>query len=195
MFKQEKGITLVSLVITIIVMLILAGVSMSMVMGDGSVLDQATAAVENTELANVRDEISMALAGAQTNYYATFANTSGRSTLKKELEKLKLSEFTSAEQVLVFAKEEGEGLIAYKLKSSQVWYMAEIDIGSSGISLTNVQNAAIYTSVTGADDTKFDDVTEQFTITAPTFDAEGKTTGTFAPGTAISGYTGVALSN
>ena len=38
---NNKGITLVSLVITIIVMLILAGVSLSMVLGDGSVLDQA----------------------------------------------------------------------------------------------------------------------------------------------------------
>ena len=36
--NKQKGITLVSLVITIIVMLILAGVSLNMVMGDNSVL-------------------------------------------------------------------------------------------------------------------------------------------------------------
>ena len=58
MFKQEKGITLVSLVITIIVMLILAGVSLSMVMGDSSVLDQATQAVDETERSTVKDEIT-----------------------------------------------------------------------------------------------------------------------------------------
>ena len=39
--KKEQGITLVSLVITIIVMLILAGVSLSMVTGDSSVLKNA----------------------------------------------------------------------------------------------------------------------------------------------------------
>ena len=39
--KSNNGITLVSLVITIIVMLILAGVSLSMVTGDSSVLKQA----------------------------------------------------------------------------------------------------------------------------------------------------------
>ena len=39
--KNNTGITLVSLVITIIVMLILAGVSLSMIMGDNSVLLQA----------------------------------------------------------------------------------------------------------------------------------------------------------
>ena len=38
---KNRGITLVSLVITIIVMLILAGVSLSMVTGDSSVLKQA----------------------------------------------------------------------------------------------------------------------------------------------------------
>lgn len=146
MFKQEKGITLVSLVITIIVMLILAGVSMSMVMGDGSVLDQAQAAVENTELANVRDEISMAVAGAQTNYYATFANTSGRSSLAKELRNLKMKEFTSAEEVWVDGVAEAAttvtgGKIYYKLDSSDVWYVATIDIGTSGINVKNVQNA------------------------------------------------------
>ena len=39
--NTNKGITLVSLVITIIIMLILAGVSLSMVTGDSSVLGQA----------------------------------------------------------------------------------------------------------------------------------------------------------
>lgn len=160
MFKQEKGITLVSLVITIIVMLILAGVSMSMVMGDGSVLDQATAAVENTELANVRDEISMAVAGAQTNYYATFANTSGRSTLTKELTKLKMKEFTSADKVYMDIDDSvatGNGKVYYRLKSSQVWYIAEIEVGASGINVTSVQNAhkaepATFTAEEGTND-------------------------------------------
>ena len=85
MFKQEKGITLVSLVITIIVMLILAGVSLSMVMGEGSVLNQARDAVDTTELSSVKDEIGMALGSAQTNYYAKYASTTGRITMKQAL--------------------------------------------------------------------------------------------------------------
>ena len=35
--KREKGITLVALVITIIVLLILAGVTLAMVMGDSGI--------------------------------------------------------------------------------------------------------------------------------------------------------------
>ena len=63
--RKQTGITLVSLVITIIVMLILAGVSLSMVMGDSSVLEQAKEAVENTNIGMVKDNISMAWASAK----------------------------------------------------------------------------------------------------------------------------------
>ena len=55
----NKGITLVSLVITIIVMLILAGVSLSMVLGDGSVLDQAKNASTATVLASIKEEFEL----------------------------------------------------------------------------------------------------------------------------------------
>ena len=41
MFKGQKGITLVALVITIIVLLILAGVGISMLAGDGGILNYA----------------------------------------------------------------------------------------------------------------------------------------------------------
>ena len=42
MFKNQKGITLVALVITIIVLLILAGVSIAMLTGDNGVLKKAS---------------------------------------------------------------------------------------------------------------------------------------------------------
>ena len=55
----NKGITLVSLVITIIVMLILAGVSLSMLVGDGSVLDQAKNASTATVLGSIKEEFEL----------------------------------------------------------------------------------------------------------------------------------------
>ena len=39
--KKEKGITLIALVITIIVLLILAGVAISMITGDSSIMNKA----------------------------------------------------------------------------------------------------------------------------------------------------------
>ena len=44
--KNKNGITLIALVITIIVLLILAGVSISLTLGQNGVLTQAKTAVE-----------------------------------------------------------------------------------------------------------------------------------------------------
>ena len=54
--KRNKGITMISLVVTIIVLIILAGVSMNMVVGDNGIITQAQRAKENTELARIEEE-------------------------------------------------------------------------------------------------------------------------------------------
>lgn len=41
MFKKERGITLVALVVTIVVLLILAGVSISLVLGNNGLITKA----------------------------------------------------------------------------------------------------------------------------------------------------------
>ena len=48
-YKKEKGITLISLVITIIVLLILAGITITMLAGQDSILRQAAKAKKETE--------------------------------------------------------------------------------------------------------------------------------------------------
>ena len=55
-FKNENAITLIALVITIIVLLILAGVSISMLTGDNGILTQAKEAKEKTEEAKRKEE-------------------------------------------------------------------------------------------------------------------------------------------
>ena len=54
--KQTKGITLIALVITIIVLLILAGVSISMLTGENGILVQAQKAKEETEKEQKEEE-------------------------------------------------------------------------------------------------------------------------------------------
>ena len=66
--KSNKGITLVALVITIIVLLILAGVSISLVVGDNGVLTQAQSASKKTDVAGVDTAMQTALAGVQTEF-------------------------------------------------------------------------------------------------------------------------------
>ena len=70
MKKNQKGITLIALVITIIVLLILAGVSIAMLTGDNGILNQATRAKNDSAEAEVADKINMALNSEYTNLMA-----------------------------------------------------------------------------------------------------------------------------
>lgn len=59
--RNNKGITLIALVITIIVLLILAGVSIAMLTGENGLLTQATTAKEDTKKAEIVERINMEL--------------------------------------------------------------------------------------------------------------------------------------
>lgn len=52
--KSSRGITLIALVVSIIVLLILAGISISMLSGDNSILSKAGDAATMTEVARIR---------------------------------------------------------------------------------------------------------------------------------------------
>ena len=62
--EAQKGITLIALVITIIVLLILAGVSIAMLTGQKGILTQANNAKNATELASTKEKVELAVIGA-----------------------------------------------------------------------------------------------------------------------------------
>ena len=68
--KNNKGITLISLVITIIVLLILAGVSIAMLSGDNSILSRASVAAEESAVANTKELVVVAVNEALAEYNA-----------------------------------------------------------------------------------------------------------------------------
>ena len=70
MLKNNKGITLIALVITIIVLLILAGVSIAMLTGENGILTQSQNADKNTAIAEAADKINMAINGEFANLLA-----------------------------------------------------------------------------------------------------------------------------
>ena len=57
---KEKGITLIALVVTIIVLLILAGVTIATLFGDNGILTKANEAVQTNEQAEEKEKISLA---------------------------------------------------------------------------------------------------------------------------------------
>ena len=59
MYKRQRGITLISLVITIIVLLILAGVSISMLIGENGLIGKANESKFKTEMAALKEQLEL----------------------------------------------------------------------------------------------------------------------------------------
>ena len=55
--KKQSGITLIALVVTIVVLLILAGVSINLVLGENGLITQAKEAREQTKSAEVNEKV------------------------------------------------------------------------------------------------------------------------------------------
>ena len=90
--KKENGITLIALVITIIVLLILAGVSIAMLTGQNGILAQAQKASEQTEIASEEEKVKL-------SSVAALARDNGQeiiqTNLEEELEKyFNISDFS-----------------------------------------------------------------------------------------------------
>ena len=61
MNKKNNGITLIALVITIIVLLILAGVTIATLTGENGILTRASEASEQTKKANIEEQVKLAV--------------------------------------------------------------------------------------------------------------------------------------
>ena len=75
--KGNKGITLIALVITIIVLLILAAVSIAMLSGDNSILNRSSQAKVANALGAAKDEVNIDATEALAKYYESVYNSNG----------------------------------------------------------------------------------------------------------------------
>lgn len=67
--KNQKGITLIALVITIIVLLILAGVSIAMLAGENGILNQATKSGDETKISEQKEQVALVINELTSEYY------------------------------------------------------------------------------------------------------------------------------
>ena len=79
--ESEKGITLIALVITIIVLLILAAVSIAMLTGENGILSKASTAKEKHLIAQYEEELNLCIMEMQTDELGTL-------TMEKLIKKL-----------------------------------------------------------------------------------------------------------
>ena len=86
--KKQKGITLIALVITIIVLLILAGISIATLTGENGILTRANDAKIKNEQAQIEEEIKLAYNAVQTDALRNNWDINQKAeALEKELQK------------------------------------------------------------------------------------------------------------
>lgn len=68
--SKNEGITLIALVVTIVVLLILAGVSLNLVLGNNGIITKAKEATRKTEEAKVAEELNMKMMESYIDIYS-----------------------------------------------------------------------------------------------------------------------------
>ena len=66
--KNKQGITLIALVVTIVVLLILASISIGALTSDNGIIDEAHTAKEDTEIASWEEQIDLAIIDAESKH-------------------------------------------------------------------------------------------------------------------------------
>ena len=79
--KKETGITLIALVITIVVLIILAGVAITLTLGDNGIFKKATNAKESYQIAEAKEYVELKIANLQ-------ADMQGKATLQDVIDYL-----------------------------------------------------------------------------------------------------------
>lgn len=123
MFKKERGITLVALVVTIVVLLILAGVSISMVLGNNGIVKKATETQAAQDRAYAEDVIESGLKAVQIEVLSNTLPTGKTANVAYVVEKINDSDFTvgTAENTITYTK----GTETYNIKVDMTKYIVD----------------------------------------------------------------------
>ena len=65
--KEIKGITLITLAITIVILLILAGISISIVIGNNSLIDRAKSTQKVQTIAGIKEALELEMVDIQVD--------------------------------------------------------------------------------------------------------------------------------
>ena len=109
--KRNHGITLIALVITIIVLLILAAISITMLTGDNSILKRAVDAKEKTERSQVKEQAQLDILAWQSEKFQKNENSKLNDTIIKEI--LTGKDYVKSANKTSFISTKGEYEILY----------------------------------------------------------------------------------
>mgnify|MGYP005770377881 CR=1 FL=1 len=83
--NKEQGITLIALVVTIIILIILAGVSISMIVGENGIITQAQKAAKDTEQANLKEKLDLIALERELNQYTSSSEVADETDIFLEM--------------------------------------------------------------------------------------------------------------
>ena len=126
MNNSKRGITLIALVITIIVLLILAAISLTMLTGDNSILNRAVGAKEKTERAEIIESV-------KTDILAQIIENTGSTITKEQLKTILAKYF-----------EEFEDELPEDLSNTTITLKAKTEYGGyNNIALVDIYNGKL----------------------------------------------------
>ena len=82
--NHNKGITLIALVVTIIVLLILSGVSITLLIGQDSIMEKATQATKEQEIATIKELVNLELIDSYYEEEKRYFNTDEVNEIAKD---------------------------------------------------------------------------------------------------------------
>ena len=130
--KEKQGITLIALIVTIIVLLILAGVSVLTLAGDNGVLTRTKSAKKAYEIAEIKEEIQLEIIAKQTKNKGEISEDE----LKEILEKYGTINYDEDEEEIKSITTIKEG---YEIAMSDIW----TGTATSGIEIINSEKTIV----------------------------------------------------
>ena len=106
---EQRGITLIALVVTIVVILILAGVSISMLSGDDGIIINAGKAKEETDQSALEEEVKLAVSSNNIE-----KQTGGVGNLEEKLNKIQGATVTKPAEDTYYVEREGHEVTVYE---------------------------------------------------------------------------------
>ena len=106
---KEQGITLIALVVTIVVLLILAGVSISMLSGDDGIITNAGKAKDENDQSTLEEEVKLALSSNNIE-----KQTGGVGNLEEKLNKIQGATVTKPAEDTYYVEREGHEVTVYE---------------------------------------------------------------------------------
>ena len=111
--RKNKGITLVALVVTIIAVIIIAGISINLLLGENGILTKAKETKKAQKVAEVKEKLSLEIAAAETDAIIRDEN----------LEQRQLEDIINKYGTL---QDDGDTILTkednYELSLKEIWY-------------------------------------------------------------------------